>query len=322
MRVILKLFISGSILCLVLSSCSSPESDGKKVADKFCDCEKEFTEYLNEETQDFINNFDNYGFTSRSEARKKSEELINKASNEYKNCIEKVQQKYSKFKGKYVGNFEKMTKFEYAFNEKMAFNEQEIKHTVSNQMEVNNLILTIIPPKPDIEKIKQNLIGRKITEQPNGYHRQGWYWEIKEGEIKELQIITESKQSNDYLFEIRMILQAEGSAHEAFVNLTYVLGQNDDWTIDFLESKQVNIVKTGQYNNCITVQRKGWSGEFELEFTNHCDVALVVGGVILSEFGGEWIKFSTVVDASGIGSVGGLFSVSVRDYRIHFIERP
>lgn len=322
MRIILNLFFSGVIFCIVLASCSSPESDGKKVAEKFCDCEKEYTENLNEETHDFINNFDSYGFTTRVDARKKLEEFLGKANSEYESCTEKVQQQYSKLQGKYVGNFEKMAKFEYAFTAKRVFDEQQMKLTIPNQMEINNLILKIIPPKPDIEKIKQSLIGRKITEQPNGYHRPGWYWEIKEGEIKELQIITESKQGNDYLFEIRMILQAEGSAHEAFVNLTYVLGQNDDWTINFLESKQINIVKTGQYNNCITIQRKGWSGEYELEFTNHCDVALVVGGVILSEFGGEWTKFSTIVDASGTGSVGGLFSVSVRDYRIHFIERP
>jgi len=317
-----KVFIISILLCTLFAACSSPESDGKKAAEKFCDCEKEFEKNLSKETQNFIKNFADYGFNTRLEAREKSEELIDKVSREYENCTQKAQQEYSKLKGKYVGNYEKATKFEYAYNVKKSFDAQEITHGIPNQMEINNLILTIIPPKPGTEKIKRDLIGRKITEQPNGYRRQGWFWEIKEGEMKEIQIISENKQSNDYLFEVRLILQADGGAHEALVNLTYVLRQNDDWTIDFLESKQVNIVKTGKYDNCVSFQRKGWSGEFYLEFTNHCDVALVVGGVVLSEFGGEWKKFSTVVNPNGTSSVGGLFSVSVRDYQIHFIERP
>jgi len=315
-----KLFFIYCVLLFI--SCSSPESDGKKAAKKFCDCEKEFIENLSKETRKFISDFADYGFTTRLEAREKSKELIDKASREYGSCVQKAQQQYSKLKGKYVGNYGKTTKFEYAYNAKKSFDEQEIQRGIPNQMAINDLILTIIPPIPNAEKIKQDLLGRKITEQPNGYHRQGWYWEIKDGEIKEIQIISENKQANDYLFEVRLVLQANGSAHEAFVNLTYVLHQHDDWTIDFLESKQVSIVKTGKYDNCVTSQRKGWSGEFYLEFTNHCDVALVVGGMVLSEFGNEWKKFSTVVNASATSSVGGLFSVSVRDYQIHFVERP
>jgi len=315
-------FLIGVVFLVIFVSCSSPESDGKKAAEKFCDCEKEFTENLSKETRKFVSNFTDYGFTTRVEAREKSEELIDNASREYENCVQKAQQQYSKLKGKYVGNYEKTIKFEYAYNTKKNFDEQKIQHGIPNQMEINDLILTIIPPKPDTEKIKRSLIGRKITEQPNGYHRQDWYWKIEDGEIKDIQVISENKQGNDYIFEVRLILQADGGAHEAFVNLTYVLRQNDDWTIDFLESKQVNVVKTGKYDNCVTSQRKGWSGEYYLEFTNHCDVALVVGGVVLSEFGNEWKKFSTVVNASETSSIGGLFSVSVRDYQIHFIERP
>jgi hypothetical protein len=311
-------------LFLCLTACSLPESDGKKAAEKFCDCEREFNENLSTETQNFINDFADYGFNTRVEAIEKSEEYIGRANSEYEDCLRKAQQQYSKLKSKYVENYEKTIKFEYAYNAKKEFNKQEIRQCIPNQMEINDLILTIIPPKPDTEKIKSDLIGRKITEQPNGYHRQGWYWEIKNGEIKEIQIISENKQDNDYLFEVRLILQADGGAHEAIINLTYVLRQNDDWTIDFLVSKQVNVVKTGKYDNCITAVRKQTGlSEYELEFTNHCDVALVVGGVVLNALGDkQWHKFSAVVEGSGTKSIGGLFSISVLDFQIHFVERP
>jgi hypothetical protein len=314
--------ILGITMCVIFTSCFSPESDGKKAVEKLCDCDNEFTENLGKETRNFIGNFADYGFKTRVEAREKSEELIGKAEHEYMNCIQKAQEQYVKLKGKYAGNYEDATKFEHAYNARRDVYEQEIGNGIPNQMEINDLILTIIPPKPDTEKIKRDLVGRKITEQPDGYHRKDWYWEIKDGDIKEIQIISENKQGEEYLYEVRLILQADGGAHEALANITYALRQNDDWMIDFLESKQVNIVKTGKYNNCITLQRKGRSGEYELELTNHCDVALVIGGVILSEFGNEWKKFSTVVDASAANSIGGLFSISVRDYQIYFVERP
>jgi hypothetical protein len=254
--------------------------------------------------------------------REKIQEIVYNTEEKQSDCLKKAEEHYLRANGKYVTNYEKNTEFAYAFEGYRSANtvtDEELTPFIS---QMDNLILSVIPPKPDVEKIKRDLVGHRITEQPDGYHRQDWFWEIKEGEIKDLRIIGENKQGNDYLFEIRLILQADGGAHEAFVNLTYILRNNDDWTIDFLESKQVNIVRTGKYDNCVTFQRKGWSGEFELELTNHCDVALVVGGIVLSEFRNEWQKFSAVVESNSTKTVGGLFSVSVIDYEIHFVERP
>ena len=210
----------------------------------------------------------------------------------------------------------------FANYQKLKISNRKSQTIATDSQQTETYSMRAVSEKPNIEKIKRDLIGRKITEQPNGYHFQGWYWLIEVGEIKDIHVVSEKKQGNDYLFEVRLILQADGGAHEALINLNYVLRQNGEWTIDFLESKQINIVKTGQYNSCVTFQRQGWSGEYYLELTNHCDVALVVGGVVLSEFGGEWRKFSTVVNASETSSVGGLFTVSVIDYQIHFVERP
>jgi len=319
-----KLALWGVVLCF-FSACSSPESDGKKAAEKFCDCDKEFTENLGKETQNFISNFADFGFQTRVEAREKSEELIEKASRKYESCVQKAQQEYSKLKGKYVGNYEKVTKFEYAYNSKREFDEQEMRHGVSNQMEINNLILTVIPPKPNTENIKRDLIGRKITPQPKSYYSQSWFWEIKEGDIREIEIVSDKKQGDTYLFGVRLILQSDGGAHEAFVNLTYALRQNDDWTIEFLENKSVSFVKTGKYDNCVTIEQKSDGGIYEryLQFTNHCDVTLVVGGTVLPEQRGRnWEIFSTRVEPNSTSRIGGLFSVSVGDYQIHFIERP
>jgi hypothetical protein len=307
---------------LFFFACSSPESDGKKAAENFCDCEKKSVENRQRDYSDLIRKFDSYDFQTRIAVREKIQSIADNAAEKYADCLKKAEDHYRKVSGKYATNYEKNTQFEYAFQGYRNTNTVTDEALLPLIAQMNHLILSVIPPKPDAEKIKRDLVGRKITEQPDGYHRPDWFWEIKEGEIREIQMISENRQGNDYLFEIRLILQADGGAQEALVNLTYILHNNDDWTIDFLESKQMNIVKTGKYDNCITIQRKGWTGEYELGFTNHCDVSLVVGGVILSEFRNEWQKFSAVVEGNSAKSIGGLFSVSVLDYQIHFVERP
>jgi hypothetical protein len=310
------------LLFTFLAACSSPESDGKKVAKQFCNCEKEKTDVKQKELSKLIQNFDAHNFQTRIAAREKVQTIDDKAAEQYRKCLQKVQENYRKTSGKYATNRKKNSQFEYAFKGYYTANVEPDNKTAPLVSQLNNMILTIIPPKPDLEKIKKDLIGRKITERSNGYHRQGWYWLIEEGEIKDIQIISENKQGEAFFMELQLILQANGGAHKALINLTYILRQNDDWTIDFLKSKDINIIRTGNYDNCMTVQRAGWSGEFYLEFANHCDVALVVGGVVLSQYGSEWKKFSVVVEASKTNTVGGLFSISVIDYEIHFIERP
>jgi hypothetical protein len=309
---------------LLFAACSSPESDGKKAAGKFCDCEKGSVENRKNDYSELIRNFDSYNFQTRIAVREKIQSIADNTAVKYSVCLKKAEEHYRKASEKYATSYQKNTQFEYAFQGYRNANVVTDEELTPLIMQMNNLILSVIPPKPDVEQIKRDLVWHKITEQPDGYHRQDWFWEIKEGEIKEVQIISETHQGNDYLYEIRLILQADGGAHEAFVNLTYILRNNDEWTIDFLESKQINIVKTGKYNSCIAAERKqtGFS-EYELVFTNHCDVSLVVGGVALNAWGDKkWHKFSTVVEDNSSKSIGGLFSISVADYKIHFVERP
>jgi hypothetical protein len=40
----LSFFILAGAMVLLLAACSSPESDGKKAAENFCDCEKKSVE--------------------------------------------------------------------------------------------------------------------------------------------------------------------------------------------------------------------------------------------------------------------------------------
>jgi len=318
-----RIIFIGIVLCVLVSACSSPESDGKKAAKKWCDCSIEYAGKMNKVYETYIENFDSYSFKTRIAAREEINKRIQEVENELNKCREKATTYHNKLNDKYLTNREKAAKYQYAYIAQNNSFTAPVVDVNTFSSAISNLIQTIIPPKPDLEKLKRDLIGRKITEQPNGYHRQGWYWEIESpNELKEVKIVNATENGADYILDVYLLLQGEANQHEANVRITYILGQYNDWTIEFLETQEINIVKTGKYNNCIISQRKGWSSEYYLEFTNQCDVSLVVGGAILSEYGGEWKKFSTIVDANGTKSVGGLFSISVRDYQIHFIERP
>jgi hypothetical protein len=178
------------------------------------------------------------------------------------------------------------------------------------------------PANPDLTQVKKDLVGRRISDMPDGWHHKDWYWQVKStDELKDVSITKITRNGNDLIYYVHLILQGEANRHEASLRITYILHKTK-WQMEVIETKSMNIVRTNRYNNCIAAQIEGWSGEFELQLTNRCDVSLVVGGTILSEFGGKWQKFTMVVKANSTESVGGLFSVSVKEYKIHFIERP
>jgi hypothetical protein len=313
------------LICIsvAFTACSSPESDGKKAAEKYCDCEQEMEDSRQKRYSELIQKFDSYNFRTRIEAHEKIQSIVNEITEQYRECMQKAEENYRKASSKHVTSHSKNSRFEYAFHGYREANPPTDNNVASLVSQMNKLILSIIPPKPDVEKLKQDMIGRKISEQAGGYHRAGWYWEIKSpDELKEVKIVNATKKGDDYVFDVHLLLQGETNRYEADVIITYVMHRNDDWTIDFLETKDIHIVQTHKYDNCVTVEITGWSGEYALELTNRCDVSLVVAGVVLSEFGGEWEKFSCIVEANATASVGGLFFVSVKDYKIHFIERP
>ena len=333
--------LTGLILCTLFAACSSPESDGKKLAQQVCDCQKEYAKTQDKVYQEFLDKFDSYGFKTRTEARQKWQDLQNEAEMQFEQCKQEVEQKVKEAKSKFPTNSQdlldpsvlqkamrdpgKFTK-DFAKNQEKAKKFDEAYRNVINQCSaqktdrdystIDAKILTIIPQKPDLAKLKQDLIGRKITEQANGYYNRGWYWQINSpDEIKSMQIENEEKVGDDYVLDVHLLLQREANQHEADLKITCVLQQKDDWTIDFIETKDIHIVKTGRYDNCITTEiKKGWV--ISLQFTNNCDVQLIVGGEILGN-DNEWVKFSSIVNANSTSNV----SYYGKEYKIDFIER-
>jgi superoxide dismutase len=343
----ITIIMMGVSIIALLAACSSPEKKGRKLGQLFCDCQKEYVETQNKIYQEYLDKFDSYGFKTRTEARQKWQDLQEDAKRQYEQCQQKIEEKVKKARAKFPTNvddlydakslqkamknpkaytkeLEKRQK-EFSKNQEKSRKFEQALKDVINQCSTSEVkdysaidakIMTIIPSL-NPAKLKQDLVKRRIIEQADGYFGRGWAWQITSiEEIKEVKIENEEKQGDDYVLNVHLILQKEGaSQYNADVKIICVLGKNDDWTIDFIETKNIGIVKTGRYDNCVITEiRKSW-GTY-LQFTNSCDVNLIIGGQIL-ENDNEWRKFSSRVNANTTGSI----SYNGKEYKIDFIER-
>lgn len=179
---------------------------------------------------------------------------------------------------------------------------------------------------PDETIIANDLIGRKITEgRDNGYFDSDWVWTIENGEISNLKILNRTVEIDYCTFFIEMVLKdvTRPIRYKATIQVEYSLIDNR-WVISMLQSKGVDVVKTGRYDNCISTKigDDGWGGVDCLKIKNNTDVPLLVGGIFRTSYSDSWRKFSAVVEGLQIIGIGGTFGGgSVVDYEIHFVEQ-
>ena len=346
----------------LLSSCSSPESDGIKAAQMKYDLQADYykksssiaKEFIKERVQAYelyIGKFDSYAFTTRIDAREKiNENLENiglKEMESSQKLLEAARESEKKFfeyyetlRNKYATNKEKLEKFNYAGEhyqpkERVQLDDlSDYQNKLSDfQEKVESLILSIIPPKPDLEQMKNDLIGRTINNQTKGYPD----WKINSlDELKDIETLnTNDNTTNngyEYLLDIHQILQGEANKWGATMNIKYVLQKYDDrWKLVTFDS-QMNIVRTsGKYDNCITsrlITEGGWGApQRHIEFSNSCDVNILVSGELTqSSLGRRYSReFNIQVPANGKkildhNVINQSTILYVNSYDINFIE--
>lgn len=181
-----------------------------------------------------------------------------------------------------------------------------------------------IPPKPNKSQIAKDLVGYKLSEGfDDGWFAKDWYWQIKNGQIKAMEIKQVVRDTNkEYCIIALMRLQGEVSAFNAKVKVNYILNRQNKWQIEFVNSMGMSIVKTHKYDDCMqySIVDDGWGGVDCLEIKNNCSVELGVAGWFYAL--GKWHKFAVRVEGNETTSVGGTFSGgSVEKYKVEFVER-
>ena len=208
----------------------------------------------------------------------------------------------------------------------MIFKQKHITITllVSILLSCLNTIASPAPPKPSKNQIAKDLVGYKLTEgYEDGWFSNEWYWQIKSGQIKAMeikQVVTNTDK--EYCFVALILLQGDVCPFNAKVKVSYVLNKQNKWQIEFVNSMGMSIVKTHKYDDCIqyAIVDDGWGGVNCLQIKNNCSVELAVTGWFYAL--GKWHKFAIRVDGNGINSVGGTFGGgSVSKYKVNFVER-
>jgi hypothetical protein len=168
----------GVLLSIFLFACSSPEADGIKAAKKYYDSERELTELRTKYYSEFIKDFNTYHFQTRIEARRKVQEITDNINVQYNNSLQRADQYYLELSSRYSTNQQRNNVFQYAFNGYRETNLPGDDTIIALMAQIDNLILTIIPPKHDIHNLPNDLVGRKISEGPDGYRGPNWNWEV------------------------------------------------------------------------------------------------------------------------------------------------
>lgn len=180
-----------------------------------------------------------------------------------------------------------------------------------------------IPPKPNKSQIAKDLVGYKLSEGfDDGWFAKDWYWPIKSGQIKTMEIKQVVRDTNnEYCIIALLCLQGEVSSFNAKVKVNYVLNKQNNWQIEFVNSMGMSIVKTHKYDDCMqySIVDDGWGVDC-LEIKNNCSVELAVAGWFYTM--DEWHKFAIKIDGNETSSVGGTFGGgNVKKFKVEFVER-
>ena len=316
---------------VLLISCSSPESDGKKAAKNENRCAEKCIESAQKLESDFVNHFNPKDYSLRSQAVDAYKKQFKRIGEDYHKDVDAAKIQKSKLKGKYANDYKKMERFEIAYDE-----ERDVELTTSailllSEEKIPSAVIAsingIIPPKPDNEVIKTNLVGHSLSEgfeKENCYFSEKWRLNIDDNvSIKELELEEVlSDDSREYSFVASMILQKDYLSFNTRAQIYYVLPDGEDWKIDFVKSLGIKLIQTHKYDNCIRceIDDDGWGGTYALFITNTSEVQLLVIGQIVA--GSQKLNFNQIISPGEKKKVGGLFfGGSVSDYKIVAVER-
>lgn len=285
-------------LCPMLTlSCASPEKDGSALGKNVNECNKEYLEVLQKLDVNFGKNA---SYNSRATAKSAYFTAKAEANNNYSIALDEIYQTASDKKKSY-GNHKSQSEFNTAFVNAIDSDlSNSVRSAFANTKLPSTVLLcvkSIIPPQPSINKIQQDLIGHSLSEGvDNGYYPSYWRWTIKEGEISDFnieQVLTNTNKEYCIIATMR-ITSMVGKTYNAKVRISYILPETDDWTMEFVNSEGMHIIKTGKYDDLVKIEKD----EYFYYIRNNSDISLEVGGISLywvTAGRQDWGRFSEII---------------------------
>lgn len=315
------------VASLCFFSCSSPENDGKSIANKLNKCNESYLEEMQKMESNFIAGFNGAGFPTRKAAKQAYLDVAEEVYSKYRDALAKVYDQEAEMSKQYASDYKKKSKYDNALSSNIdrGLESKVVALTMATEIpeSVMAKIRTIIPPKPDYLQIQEELVGHSLTEGvEDGYYSSGWRWNIEDGEISDFVIISVlSDTPNEYVIIATMKLTSMvGKAFNTKVKIRYILPACDDWNIEYITSLGMNVVKTGIYDNLIELEQGNCNDGFFVYTRRYCyfienkgDIPLEIG---YKKYNGTWSKESTVIKAYDT------YQIECDDFIIDYIERP
>lgn len=324
-----------NLLCLFLPlfiiSCSSPKSDGQDIAEAENKCAEKCLEAAQNLESSFVNNFNPSDYALRSDAIKDYKQRLQKIGNDYDNNIDEVTIRKAKLKGKYADDYHQMKEFELAYASTVDYTlvQSVTKFLLEDTIPASVIasINRIVPPIPDVEKLKEDLNGHSLNEgfeKQNCYFSEDWKRTIGKDVVLNELLIENIQNSGQKECEmtVTMKLKQDYLNLNACVLVYYYLPDGNDWTINFVKSFGTQVVQTHKFDDCIRTEiaDDGWGGINALFIHNTSEVELLVLGHVVTSSGNR--KFSTLIPAGEKKQVGGLFGGgNVTNFEIVAVER-
>lgn len=293
---VLLLFIT-TLLC---ACADSPADKGKETAEKYNSIITEFNTKISDAEKTITDNINKGKYTTRVAARneyntlvKESIEKLDAELTEHKINIEEI-------KFNYKQDIQKINLFTFSYKEVVKeVNIELLKKNALLNNNINQQIATIIPSKPDLEKVQNDLIKRTIADNDDSYgtRKVKGEWTILATDIKEFELLNMREENDEVVYELRLLLQRKGSAVNVKSTIRYSLGEQDDWFIRLLSVDEFKVVETGNYNDYI-----GWTWEKQwfvipgISINNRADIALYVEGKYFDN--NKWKKFNAIINGN------------------------
>ena len=201
---------------------ANPSKDAKIIASTLCNCGKDSTKNNIDVLKEYLNGFENRHFKSKFEARTSFNSVIIINQSKYDSCSIAASRKYNDSYLKYSkkGGKDFLTFQQTYISSYNKCNTPEANELLNLYQNIEQKIVKIIDPLPDIEKIKGDLIGNQIP---------GWSFTYL-SEFKKCEIVNETKgiDRTEYLVNLKLLGKDDPNPHDAQVNLVY-LQNSDGW---------------------------------------------------------------------------------------------
>jgi hypothetical protein len=213
-----------------------PTKEGKELALEICNCYEDYSNEVVSTYTDFSNSFDSYSHKRRNDARNKLQNFIDPIDSKRNNCLNNVNTKYESKRIKYINNYEELSRFEESYksnqNSCISSESDQINALYTN---IQTQIETIIDPEPDVQRIKEDLIGKQIP---------GWNFEYL-SEFKDFKVFNSAKGKNRVEYSVQMELYGarDKSKHDCEAIITYNLGYGG-WNFNNIKMNYITYTNT------------------------------------------------------------------------------